>query len=136
VIICPSILTADFCRLGETLDEAVAAGIEWIHLDVMDGNWVVNKTITFGPAVVRSIRDRLGDDVFIDCHLMVTNAEENWDQYVAAGVDLVIPHIEAVASRRSSRSCMVQTVRQAWCSTPPLPSMMSYRCSPISISCW
>jgi len=96
VIICPSILTADFCRLGETLDEAVAAGIEWIHLDVMDGNWVVNKTITFGPAVVRSIRDRLGDDVFIDCHLMVTNAEENWDQYVAAGVDLVIPHIEAV----------------------------------------
>ena len=97
MIICPSILTADFCRLGETLDEAVAAGIEWIHLDVMDGNWVVNKTITFGPAVVRSIRDRLGDDVFIDCHLMVTNAEENWDQYVAAGVDLVIPHIEAVA---------------------------------------
>ena len=89
-----SIITAlsmEHCEtLGETLDEAVAAGIEWIHLDVMDGNWVVNKTITFGPAVVRSIRDRLGDDVFIDCHLMVTNAEENWDQYVAAGVDLVI----------------------------------------------
>ena len=90
MIICPSILTADFCRLGETLDEAVAAGIEWIPLDVMDGNWVVNKTITFGPAVVRSIRDRLGDDVFIDCHLMINNAEETWEQYADAGVNMVI----------------------------------------------
>ena len=48
VIITPSILTADYCELGKTMDEAIAAGIEWIHLDVMDGNWVVNRTITFG----------------------------------------------------------------------------------------
>jgi len=65
-------------------------------MDVMDGNWVVNKTITFGPALIRSIRDRLGPNVFIDCHLMITNAEETWSQYVNAGVDLVIAHIEAV----------------------------------------
>jgi ribulose-phosphate 3-epimerase len=94
--ICPSILTADFCRLGEVLEEAIEAGIEWIHLDVMDGNWVVNKTITFGPAVVRSVRQRLGPDVYIDVHLMVTNAADTWDQYVAAGVDIVIAHVEAV----------------------------------------
>ena len=94
--ICPSILTADFCRIGEVVDEAVAAGIEWIHLDVMDGNWVVNKTITFGPAVIASIRERVGPNIFLDCHLMITNAADTWKQYVDAGVDLVIAHIEAV----------------------------------------
>ena len=92
----PSILTADLCNLGETLENAVEAGINWIHMDVMDGNWVVNKTITFGPALIRSVRERLGENVFIDCHLMVTNAEETWNQYVEAGVDMVIAHIEAV----------------------------------------
>ena len=92
----PSILTADFCKLGETLDEAIEAGLNWIHMDVMDGNWVINKTITFGPAIIRSVRDRLGEDVFIDCHLMISNAEETWIQYVDAGVDMVIAHIEAV----------------------------------------
>ena len=65
-------------------------------MDVMDGNWVVNKTITFGPALIRSARERLGPEAFIDCHLMVNNAEESWDQYVDAGVDMVIAHIEAV----------------------------------------
>ena len=87
--IAPSILTADFCELGKVMDEVISEGINWIHLDVMDGNWVVNKTITFGPALIKSIRQRVGPEVFVDCHLMVTNAEDNWEQYVdAAGVVL------------------------------------------------
>jgi ribulose-phosphate 3-epimerase len=94
--IAPSILTADFTRLGEVMEESTAAGISWVHLDIMDGNWVINKTITFGPAVIRSIRNRVGKDVFLDCHLMITNAEQTWQQYADAGVDLVIAHIEAV----------------------------------------
>ena len=94
--IAPSILTANFCELGKLMEELVSEGIDWIHLDVMDGNWVINKTITFGPSLVRSIRQKLGSEIFIDCHLMITNAEETWEQFVDAGVNLVIFHIEAV----------------------------------------
>ncbi len=96
MIIAPSILTADFCEIGKLVDESINAGINWIHLDIMDGNWVVNKTITFGPAVINSIRKRVGDEVMLDCHLMITNAEETWQQFANAGVDLIIVHIEAV----------------------------------------
>jgi len=96
VKVAPSILTVDFCRLGEKLDEAIEAGIDWLHMDVMDGNWVINRTITFGPEIIRSIRDRVGPEITIDSHLMITNAEETWDQYVNAGADLIICHIEAV----------------------------------------
>ena len=109
--ITPSILTADFSRLGETLKEAVDAGINWIHMDVMDGNWVVNKTITFGPALIRSIRNRLGPNVFIDCHLMITNAEQTWPQYVEAGVDLVIAHIEAI----DNPGALISSIHAAGC---------------------
>jgi len=109
--ITPSILTADFSRLGETLEEAVDAGINWIHMDVMDGNWVVNKTITFGPALIRSIRDRVGPNVFIDCHLMITNAEQTWTQYVDAGVDLVIAHIEAI----DDPAALISSIQEAGC---------------------
>ena len=80
-------------------------------MDVMDGNWVVNKTITFGPALIRSIRDRVGPNVFIDCHLMITNAEQTWMQYVDAGVDLVIAHIEAI----DNPAALISSVQAAGC---------------------
>ena len=114
--IAPSILTADFCELGNLMDELVSEGIDWIHLDVMDGNWVVNKTITFGPSLVRSVRQKLGPDIFVDCHLMINNAEETWEQYVDAGVNLVIFHIEAVSDAENlidslhSRGCQAGIV--------------------------
>lgn len=109
--VAPSILTADFTRLGETLEEAVEAGINWMHMDVMDGNWVVNRTITFGPALIRSVRNRLGPNAFIDCHLMITNAEETWSQYVDAGVDLLIAHIEAIDDPAS----LIASLHEAGC---------------------
>ena len=114
--IAPSILTADFCELGNLMDELVSKGIDWIHLDVMDGNWVVNKTITFGPSLVRSVRQKLGPEIFVDCHLMINNAEETWEQYVDAGVNLVIFHIEAVSDAENlidslhSRGCQAGIV--------------------------
>ena len=117
--ITPSILTADFCKLGTKLDEAVEAGINWIHMDVMDGNWVVNRTITFGPAIIKSVRERLGPNVFIDCHLMITNAEETWNQYVDAGVDMVIAHLEAVEDFPSLISQLHEAGVQAGCVINP-----------------
>ena len=117
--ITPSILTADFCQLGNTLDEAIDAGINWIHMDVMDGNWVINRTITFGPAIIRSVRNRLGPDVFIDCHLMINNAEETWKQYVDAGVNLIIAHIEAVQDFSQFIKKVRQTDVQVGCVLNP-----------------
>jgi len=105
--------------LGTKLDEAVEAGINWIHMDVMDGNWVVNRTITFGPALIKSVRERLGPDVFIDCHLMITNAEETWNQYVDAGVDMVIAHLEAVEDFPSLISQLHEAGVQAGCVINP-----------------
>jgi len=119
MIITPSILTADYTRLGEVLDEAIAAGMEWIHLDVMDGNWVINKTITFGPDLIRSVRAHVGPDIFLDCHLMVTNAEDTWDQYVAAGVDMVIAHVEAVTDFPALIESLHSTGTQAGCVLNP-----------------
>ena len=117
--ITPSILTADFCQLGNILDEAIDAGINWIHMDVMDGNWVINRTITFGPAIIRSVRNRLGPDVFIDCHLMINNAEETWKQYVDAGVNLIIAHIEAVQDFSQFIKKVRQTDVQVGCVLNP-----------------
>ncbi len=105
--------------MGTKLDEAVEAGINWIHMDVMDGNWVVNRTITFGPAIIKSVRERLGPDVFIDCHLMITNAEETWNQYVDAGVDMVIAHLEAVEDFPSLISQLHEAGVQAGCVINP-----------------
>ena len=91
-------------------------------MDVMDGNWVVNRTITFGPAIIKSVRERLGPNVFIDCHLMITNAEETWNQYVDAGVDMVIAHLEAVEDFPSLISQLHEAGVQAGCVINPSTS--------------
>lgn len=94
MIIAPSVLTANLADLGNACSEAVEAGLGWLHLDIMDGNFVPN--LTFGPPVIAKLRKALGDEPIFDAHLMITNAEESFQQYIDAGCNHISVHVEAV----------------------------------------
>ncbi|MBA7663752.1 Ribulose-phosphate 3-epimerase [subsurface metagenome] len=90
VKLAPSILSADFSRLGEQVAEATAAGADYIHVDVMDGHFV--PQITFGAPVVAAIRH--WTNLPLDVHLMIEAPERQIEQFVDAGADIITVHIE------------------------------------------
>lgn len=91
VRIAPSILSADFSRLGEEVARIEAAGADWVHVDVMDGHFVPNLTI--GPGVVASLRNQT--KLLMDVHLMIETPERHIGDFARAGADLITVHAEA-----------------------------------------
>lgn len=90
-ILAPSILSADFAKLGEEVRAVVDAGADWIHVDVMDGRFVPNLTI--GPPVVKAVRKVT--EAPLDVHLMIVEPEKYVDAFAEAGADVITVHAEA-----------------------------------------
>ncbi|MDQ3102375.1 MAG: ribulose-phosphate 3-epimerase [Actinomycetota bacterium] len=108
--VAPSILSADFARLGEQVREVIDAGARVVHVDVMDGDFV--PPVTIGPLIVSAIADLVHDaGGAIDCHLMINRPERQVDEFARAGADSITVHTEATAHIDR----LIGAIREAGC---------------------
>lgn len=105
IVVAPSILSADFSRLGEQVQAVDAAGADWIHVDVMDGRFVPN--ITIGPLIVKALRPVTKKP--LDVHLMIVEPEKYVEDFAKAGADIISVHAEHNASPHLHRTlCQIR----------------------------
>jgi ribulose-phosphate 3-epimerase len=117
-LIAPSVLSADFARLGEEIRAVESAGADWIHVDVMDGHFVPN--ITIGPAVVEAVRRTT--ELPVDVHLMIENADQYIEDFAKAGSDFLTVQLEAcVHLHRTVQAIKALGVKAAVALNPATP---------------
>jgi len=109
VIVAPSILAADFSRLGDEIHRVEAAGADWIHCDIMDGHFVDN--ISFGPEIVRIVRGLTS--LPLDVHLMIEHADHYVPRFVKAGANSITVHAEPEAKHHVAKT--LQQIRDSGC---------------------
>ena len=119
LMIAPSILSADFTRLGDEIRAVEAAGADVIHVDVMDGHFVPN--ITIGPQVVRAVR--AVTDLPVDVHLMITDPDRYLKDFIDAGADWVTVHVEACVHLHRTLACIKDLGRKAGAVLNPATSL-------------
>lgn len=117
--IAPSILSADFSRLGEEIRAIEQAGADYVHIDVMDGHFVPN--ITIGPLIVAAARRVT--QLPLDVHLMIENPDQYIPEFAKAGADLIVVHVEAVAHLHRSIELIRSLGKKAGVSLNPATSL-------------
>jgi len=109
IVVAPSILAADFSRLGDEIHRVEAAGADWIHCDIMDGHFVDN--ISFGPEIVRIVRGLT--NLPLDVHLMIEHADRCVPRFVKAGANSITVHVEPEAKHDVAKT--LQQIRESDC---------------------
>jgi len=107
-VLAPSILAANFTRLGDDIQDCLEAGINWIHCDIMDGHFVPN--ISYGPSIVGDARE-FAADAFFDVHLMIEQPDHFIEEFADAGSDLLTVHYEACPHLHRT----IQNIKQQGC---------------------